>query len=225
LFIKRIFYIFIIFLLFLSCGNEKSSSSNLSVEEIFNLAKDQITTSQSFSFALAHKEGFTALPGNYNISKAEGDIEKPNKILIKSEIISNNLLLKLSYLSINEKYWITNPISFDWIETPSEDNPFKNINPINIVSDIFFEIENASIKSVNKNIYEIKAEINSNNLKSLVGEIIIPNTKVNLSIFIKEDGLVKKILIYGKVQPNDTNLTIREIKFENWNEKLIWQEP
>ncbi len=225
MFIKRIFYIFIIFLLFLSCGNEKSSSSNLSVEEIFNLAKDQITTSQSFSFALAHKEGFTALPGNYNISKAEGDIEKPNKILIKSEIISNNLLLKLSYLSINEKYWITNPISFDWIETPSEDNPFKNINPINIVSDIFFEIENASIKSVNKNIYEIKAEINSNNLKSLVGEIIIPNTKVNLSIFIKEDGLVKKILIYGKVQPNDTNLTIREIKFENWNEKLIWQEP
>ncbi len=174
---------------------------------------------------MKHKNGLTSLPGGYKISQAEGDIQKPDKLQIKAEIISNNFLLKLSYLSMENSYWITNSINFEWIETPEEDNPFKNINPINILSDIFSEIEGGSIKSTSKNIYEIEAKINSNNLKSLVGDIIIPNKKVDLSLFIKDDGTVKKIYIYGKVQPQDINETIREIQFEKWNEKLIWKKP
>ncbi len=172
-----------------------------------------------------HENGFTSLPGEYKISYAEGNIQKPDKLQIKAEIISNNFLIKLSYLSMGNNYWITNPINFEWIETPEEDNPFKNINPINILSEIFAEIENESIKSIEKDIYEIEAKINSDNLKSLVGEIIIPDNKVDLSLYIKKDGTVKKIYIYGKVQPEDENNTIREIKFEKWNEIISWEKP
>ena len=197
----------------------------MSVQELLDLSNQKISNSQSFSFILNHKNGFTSLPGGYKISKAEGDIEKPDKLQIKAEIISNNFIIKLSYLSLENNYWITNPINFEWIKTPEEDNPFKNINPINIISDIFTEIEDESISSVNKGLYEISAKINSNNLKSLVGDIIIPNEKINLSLIIKDDGSVKKIYIYGKVQPEDNYETIREINFEKWNEKISWQQP
>ena len=195
------------------------------MEEIINLSSNQILDSSSFTFSLSHKNGSTELPGDYNISQAKGNIEKPNKISIDADIISNNFLLKVSYLSLNEKYWITNPISFDWMETPSEDNPFLNINPINILSDIYLEIKNTEIIEYKNNQYKIKAKINSNNLTSLVGEIIIFNSDVDIELLINSNGFVKKIYIFGKVQPKDSKQTIREIKFDNWNKKLIWIEP
>tara|TARA_B100000003_G_C10937594_1_gene374074 strand:+ start:3578 stop:4075 length:498 start_codon:yes stop_codon:yes gene_type:complete len=165
------------------------------------------------------------LPGGFDISKAQGDIQKPNKLRINAEIISNNFLIKLSYLSMDNNYWITNPISFEWVETSQDDNPFKNINPVNILSDIFSEIENATIISSQNYDYEISADINSENLKSLVGDIILSNKNVRLSLNINQDGIVDSIKIYGIVQPNDTIDTQREIKFERWNENLKWETP
>tara|TARA_Y100001954_G_scaffold236301_1_gene296473 strand:+ start:8627 stop:9124 length:498 start_codon:yes stop_codon:yes gene_type:complete len=165
------------------------------------------------------------LPGGFDISKAQGDIQKPNKLRINAEIISNNFLIKLSYLSMDNNYWITNPISFEWVETSQDDNPFKNINPVNILSDIFSEIENATIISSQNYDYEISADINSENLKSLVGDIIVSNKNVSLSLNIIQDGIVDSIKIYGIVQPNDTIDTQREIKFERWNENLKWETP
>ncbi|MEC9099115.1 MAG: hypothetical protein VX521_03315, partial [Chloroflexota bacterium] len=144
---------------------------------------------------------------------------------INAEIISNNFLIKLSYLSMDNNYWITNPISFEWVETSQDDNPFKNINPVNILSDIFSEIENATIISSQNYDYEISADINSENLKSLVGDIILSNKNVRLSLNINQDGIVDSIKIYGIVQPNDTIDTQREIKFERWNENLKWETP
>ncbi|MQG43382.1 MAG: hypothetical protein FI678_02920 [SAR202 cluster bacterium] len=165
------------------------------------------------------------MPGGFDISKAQGDIQKPNKLRINAEIISNNFLIKLSYLSMDNNYWITNPISFEWVETSQDDNPFKNINPVNILSDIFSEIENATIISSQNYDYEISADINSENLKSLVGDIIVSNKNVSLSLNINQDGIVDSIKIYGIVQPNDTIDTQREIKFERWNENLKWETP
>ena len=165
------------------------------------------------------------MPGGFDISKAQGDIQKPNKLRINAEINSNNFLIKLSYLSMDNNYWITNPISFEWVETSQDDNPFKNINPVNILSDIFSEIENATIISSQNYDYEISADINSENLKSLVGDIIVSNKNVRLSLNINQDGIVDSIKIYGIVQPNDTIDTQREIKFERWNENLKWETP
>lgn len=172
-----------------------------------------------------HKDGYTSLPGGFDISKAQGDIQKPNKLRINAEIISNNFLIKLSYLSMDNNYWITNPISFEWVETSQDDNPFKNINPVNILSDIFSEIENPAIISSQNYDYEISADINSENLKSLVGDIIVTNKNVRLSLNINQDGIVDSIKIYGIVQPNDSIDTQREIKFERWNENLKWETP
>jgi len=165
------------------------------------------------------------LPGGFDISKAQWDIQKPNKLRINAEIISNNFLIKLSYLSMDNNYWITNPISFEWVETSQDDNPFKNINPVNILSDIFSEIENPAIISSQNYDYEISADINSENLKSLVGDIIVTNKNVRLSLNINQDGIVDSIKIYGIVQPNDSIDTQREIKFERWNENLKWETP
>ena len=145
--------------------------------------------------------------------------------MIDAEIISNNFLIKLSYLSLNDRYWITNPISFDWMETPEEDNPFRNIDPINILGDIYADIESIKLVEYKNKEYLLSANINSNNLTSLVGDIIIPNKNVDIELFINDQGFVRKILIFGEVQPNDLSNTLREISFSNWNVEIEWDEP
>ena len=145
--------------------------------------------------------------------------------MIDAEIISNNFLIKLSYLSLNDRYWITNPISFDWMETPEEDNPFRNIDPINILGDIYADIESIKLVDYKNKEYLLSANINSNNLTSLVGDIIIPNKNVDIELFINDQGFVRKILIFGEVQPNDLSNTLREISFSNWNVEIEWDEP
>tara|TARA_X000001036_G_scaffold115889_1_gene109174 strand:+ start:7954 stop:8643 length:690 start_codon:yes stop_codon:yes gene_type:complete len=215
---------FFLLILIISCSKNVSIQS-LNSEEIISLSQSKIVNSKSFSFDLKHKNGSTELPGDYNISRANGDIQKPNNIMIDAEIISNNFLIKLSYLSLNDRYWITNPISFDWMETPEEDNPFRNIDPINILGDIYAEIESIKLVEYKNKEYLLSANINSNNLTSLVGDIIIPNKNVDIELFITDQGFVRKILIFGEVQPNDLSNTLREISFSNWNVEIEWDEP
>ena len=76
-------------MLIVSCSKNISIES-LSSEEIISLSQSKIVNSKSFSFDLKHKNGSTELPGNYNISRANGDIQKPKNIMIDAEIISNN---------------------------------------------------------------------------------------------------------------------------------------
>ncbi len=215
---------FFLLILIVSCSKNVSIAS-LSSEEIISLSQSKIVNSKSFSFDLKHKNGSTELPGNYDISRANGDIQKPKNIMIDAEIISNNFLIKLSYLSLNDQYWITNPISFDWMKTPEEDNPFRNIDPINILGDIYSEIESIRLVEYKNKEYLLRANINSNNLTSLVGDIIIPDKNVDIELFINDEGFVRKILIFGEVQPNDLSNTLREISFSNWNVEIEWNEP
>ena len=111
------------------------------------------------------------------------------------------------------------------METPEEDNPFRNIDPINILGDIYADIESIKLVEYKNKEYLLSANINSNNLTSLVGDIIIPNKNVDIELFINDQGFVRKILIFGEVQPNDLSNTLREISFSNWNVEIEWDEP
>ena len=106
-----------------------------------------------------------------------------------------------------------------------EDNPFRNIDPINILGDIYSEIESIRLVEYKNKEYLLRANINSNNLTSLVGDIIIPDKNVDIELFINDEGFVRKILIFGEVQPNDLSNTLREISFSNWNVEIEWNEP
>ena len=86
----------------LMIGCDSQSKVTYSSEEIINISKIFVNQSKTFEFTLTHSNGYTLLPGNLNISKAKGKIQKPNKILIDAEIISNDFLLKLSYLTFDE---------------------------------------------------------------------------------------------------------------------------
>ena len=160
-----------------------------------------------------------------NINKAKGKIQKPNKILIDAEIISNDFLLKLSYLTFDEKFWITNPISNKWGKIPNSDNPFREVNPIQIIVDIIANIKSSEIKSYDDNSYNISANIISNDLKSLVGEMIIPDKSVKIELLILPNGEISEVNIIGEVQPKDTLDTVRIIKFYNWDKAIEWKEP
>jgi len=223
--IQKNTFLWISLFLILLVGCNTQSKVTYSSEEIVNLSKIFVNQSKTFEFTLTHNNGYTLLPGNLNISKAKGKIQKPNKILIDAEIISNNFLLKLSYLTFDEKFWITNPISNKWGEIPNSDNPFREVNPIQIIVDIIANIKSSEIKSYDDNSYNISANIISNDLKSLVGEMIIPDKSVKIELLISPNGEISEVNIIGEVQPKDTLDTVRIIKFYNWDKAIEWKEP
>ena len=73
--------------------------------------------------------------------------------------------------------------------------------------------------------YNISATIISNDLKSLVGEMIIPDKSVKIELSISPFGEIHKVHIIGEVQPKDTLDTVRIIKFYNWGKAIEWKEP
>jgi len=223
--IQKNTFLWISLFLILLVGCNTQSKVTYSSEEIINISKIFVNQSKTFEFSLTHRNGYTLLPGNLNISKAKGKIQKPNKILIDAEIISNDFLLKLSYLTFDEKFWITNPISNKWGEIPNSDNPFKEVNPIQIIVDIITNIKSSEIKSYDDNSYNISANIISNDLKSLVGGMIIPDKSVKIELLISPNGEISKVNIIGEVQPKDTVDTVRIIKFYNWDKAIEWKEP
>ena len=223
--IQKNTFLWISLFLIILVGCNTQNKVTYSSEEIVNISKIFVNQSKTFEFTLTHNNGYTLLPGNLNINKAKGKIQKPNKILIDAEIISNDFLLKLSYLTFDEKFWITNPISNKWGKIPNSDNPFREVNPIQIIVDIIANIKSSEIKSYDDNSYNISANIISNDLKSLVGGMIIPDKSVKIELLISPNGEISKVNIIGEVQPKDTVDTVRIIKFYNWDKAIEWKEP
>ena len=201
----------------LGCSNrmvvEEPTASLVTPAQAVDLSRTAMQDLNNFSFELTHPQGFTTLAGSLEMTKA-GGIVTSNGFDLNAEAKIGRAFVRVEAIVINDKTWMTNPLTGMWSQVAPEDSPFSFLDPVKLVADILGETQHAR--------YEENEQM-SNEL--IVGEVqreAMPDVSLTLDA---QSYLLKKIVITGIAQPEDESNTIRVITLSNFNAKVSLQPP
>ena len=218
------------FLIALSCSNqttvEEPTVSRITPANAVDSSHKAMQELNNFEFELTHREGFTTLAGSLEMTKA-GGIVTSNGFDLIAEARIGRAFVRIEAIVIDDKTWMTNPLTGTWSQIAPEDSPFSFLDPIKLVADILGETQNASYAESEQMNGEliVVGQIPATTLAALVGEVQREATpKISLTLDA-ESYLLKKIVITGITQPGDESNTIRVITLSNFNTKVLLQPP
>jgi len=218
------------FFIALSCSNqtavEEPTVSRITPANAVDSSHKAMQELNNFEFELTHREGFTTLAGSLEMTKA-GGIVTSNGFDLIAEARIGRAFVRIEAIVIDDKTWMTNPLTGTWSQIAPEDSPFSFLDPIKLVADILGATQNASYAESEQMNGEliVVGQIPATTLAALVGEVQREATpKISLTLDA-ESYLLKKIVITGITQPGDESNTIRVITLSNFNTKVLLQPP
>ena len=218
------------FLIALSCSNhtagEEPTVSHVTPANAVHSSHRAMQELNNFEFDLTHPEGFTTLSGSLEMTKA-GGIVTSNGFDLTAEARIGRAFVRIEAIVIDDKTWMTNPLTGTWSQIAPEDSPFSFLDPIKLVADILGKTQNARYaesEQMNDELVVV-GQIPAATLAALVGEVEREATpEISLTIDA-ESYLLKKIVITGITQPGDESNTIRVITLSNFNANALLQPP
>ena len=221
-------------LISLSSGCTKSeptpvptTSQQLTADEIVDRSKSSMANLGSFSFQLTHESGHTTLSGALQLTRAGGFVAT-NGLDIEAEANIGRAFVRVEAVVIGEQTWMTNPITGVWSEIAPEDSPFGFLDPVNLVSDILGDTQQAAYPSEDQSSNgdtQISGKIPAQSLAALVGSVDTDAVPSVLLTIDSSSNLLKKIVISGVVQAEDEPETIRVITLFKFDEPSTLEPP
>ncbi|MBT4142434.1 MAG: LppX_LprAFG lipoprotein [Chloroflexi bacterium] len=181
----------------------------------------------SFSFQLTHESGHTTLSGALQLTRAGGFVAT-NGLDIEAEANIGRAFVRVEAVVIGEQTWMTNPITGVWSEIAPEDSPFAFLDPVNLVSDILGDTQQAAYPSEDQSSNgdtQISGKIPAQSLAALVGSVDTDAVPSVLLTIDSSSNLLKKIVISGVVQAEDEPETIRVITLFKFDEPSTLEPP
>ena len=156
-----------------------------------------------------------------------GGIVTSNGFDLNSEAKIGRAFVRVEAIVINDKTWMTNPLTGMWSQVAPEDSPFSFLDPVKLVADILGETQHARYEENEQvsNELIVLGQIPAITLTAIVGEVqreAMPDVSLTLDA---QSYLLKKIVITGIAQPEDESNTIRVITLSNFNATVSLQPP
>jgi hypothetical protein len=198
----------------------------ITAEQAVDQSQAAMAILDSFGFELTHESGFTTLSGALRLSRASG-IVAPGGLDLNAEASIGRAFVRVEAVVIEERTWMTNPLTGVWSEIPPEDSPFSFLDPVKLVADILGETQEPAYVQDGESSGDITVtgRIPSPTLAALVGTVdpdAVPSVELTLD---SGSYLLKKIIISGNVQPEDEPDTIRVITLSEFDKPVSLEPP
>lgn len=206
--------------------NPEPTERVISASEAIEFSKSAMGDLDSFSFQLTHESGHTTLSGALELSRA-GGLVATNGLDLEAEANIGRAFVRVEAVVIDEQTWMTNPLTGVWSEIPPEDSPFSFLDPVKLVADILGDTQDAeyAVESAPIGEYRISGNIPASALATLVGTVdpeAVPSIVLNINA---DAGVLKRVEISGKVQPEDDLNTVRIITLSEFNKQVSLEPP
>jgi hypothetical protein len=197
---------------------------------LLNEAAGHMEQVKSFHFALDHEKGTSPIVLGLNMSRAEGDVVRPDRLRADVEAAAGGIGLKLKLVSIGDKVKITNPFNPSaWQDLPSGTK----------ISDVFDPA--AGVTSALRNVKDarITGEDSINGVKVWRVEGTVDATALSALATIAESGFTAKgtawigqstpevyrIRLEGPLGSKDTPEVVRRLELSRFNENIAIDPP
>ena len=218
-----------------ACGSEMATRPAVGAGEIdprpaIRQAVEQLLALKSASFSLEHLEGSTVLVPGVLMTKVSGVVSIPDRFSVTVEAESQfpKSYIEISIITIGETAYMTGIFSGRWNQVSAAALPFNLSGLGKTLADIVEAVQNPRVIGEERlngvDTLHIDGEIASQDLAKLVpgaGE----GFPVGLEVWLEPNGLLRQVLIVGRVVPTDALNTVRRLTLDDINQPVEINPP
>ena len=203
----------------------------IDAEPVLLQAVEQLMGLESASFSLNHLKGSTVLMPGVLMTKISGEVSIPgrSKVTVEAQIEFPKSYVEIDIVTIQETAYMTSIFGGHWSQVPAKSLPFSLSDLGLTMAEIVDAIQKPKILGEERldgiNTLRIGGMINSKDLVKLVPGAA-GDVGVDLKLWInREDGLLQRVLIAGRVVPTDGLDTVRDLILQTINEPVVIDAP
>ena len=212
-----------------SCGSSQAATSvpTITAAEVLSRASAATLQVESFEFALSHPSGTTSLPGGLFLTRADGAVVSPDRLVVNAEANYGRVFVKVSGVVIEDRTYMTNFITGAWSEIPAADSPFAFLDPVGLLVGLLGQVEQAGYADGGQEVGTavIVGVMPAAPLAALVGIVdesksVAVRLRIDRTTFLLQDALIE-----GALQPGDGPKASRKVEFSAYNEPIVIDSP
>jgi lipoprotein LprG len=206
------------------CGE----AERLPPEQIIEKAVPAIQAANSFHFILDTGKPEKP-PAGLFISRAEGDVVKPDKLTGDLSALFSGLPINVKVVVDGKSQYMTDPASGKWGAMPPAFNVAQLFDPGKGISDIIAGVKNLEGEGTENmggvNTYRLKGTVPTSALKSLSSEVTVEGD-LGATLWIgTDDFLLRKVEVSGPLMTGEPNDIIRTITLSEYNKAVKIETP
>lgn len=197
-------------------------------------AADAIEALKSFHFLLEHENGGTPIVLNLSMTRAEGDISKPDRLRADVEARATqlgNANVKVKVVNVGDKAVITNPFTpTQWLPLPGENRLADIFDPGAGTTAALRAVKNPKItgeETINGvKVWRVEGDVDATALSAVASTIAEPGYTVKGTAWVGQDKpLVHRIRLDGPLGSKDPKDIVRKIDLSKFDEPLTIELP
>ena len=184
---------------------------------------------ESVSFVLDQTVGSTVLTPGIEMNRAYGSVVVPGKFGVTVEAQAAGLYVELGMASIDGVSYMTNPITGQWAEVPSDAIPINLLTIGGTLAEIVEAVQTPELlgeSTLNgRDVYHIRGSILSEDLLELVPGAGVGHP-VALEMWVEQQsGSLRQATITGKVTDDDVPDATRVLTLDGVNQPVNIEPP
>lgn len=205
-------------------GCAGSSSTALAPQEVLNKAYDSMQAVNSFHFALDQVGGGTPITMGIEMTKASGDVIKPDKIQTTISATALGAVVEVKMVTVGGTTKMTNPLSGQWETLSDQFKVLAVFDPASGIAAVIKGLANPTAlqdETVGGTLcYHLKGTITSDVLSPITGAAA-KGVPIATEVWIgKQDFLVQQVKLTGKVTDTEKEGIVRTLTFSNFNQNI-----
>jgi len=197
-------------------------------------AADQIEALKSFHFLLEHENGGTPIVLNLLMTRAEGDIVKPERLRADVEATATqlgNANVKVKVVNVGDKALISNPFNArQWITLPGENRLADIFDPGAGTTAALRAATNLKLAGEDTiggvKVWRIEGDVDAQALSAVATSVAEPGYTVKGTAWVGQDKpLVYRVRLDGPLGSKDPANIVRKIELSKFDENVNIELP
>jgi hypothetical protein len=218
-----------------ACSSGSSTPSNSAA--LLTTAAGKLDGDTAFHFLMSENHQGTPTGTDFDIIRAEGDVQRPDKLSASATVADGELSgaqAQVQLIVIGDQAWYTNPLTGKFERADQYTGIRTFFDPqhglataLGAVTSMSNPVD-SSVTSADGTItcWKITGTVSSDKLASLTGAPVPPGQQIPASVWIGQyDGQIRQVQVSGKLTSFDTDQTTRTIVLSKFNESVNIQPP
>jgi lipoprotein LprG len=234
--VPRLVAVFLLpLLVVIACGDDKDTAKDATPSKpdaatLLKQAADRMEQIKSFHFVLDHEKGATPIVLNLNMSRAEGDVVRPDRLRADVEAAAGGVTLKLKLVSIGDRARITNPFNpSSWQDLPSGTKLSDIFDPAAGTTSALRNVKDAQItgeETINGvKVWRVEGTVDATALSSIATIAESGYTAKGTAWIGQQTPDVYRVRLEGALGSKDTQGVVRRLELSRHNENITIDPP
>ncbi len=210
-----------------ACGG--SSTTTPSSTTLLKNAQAAFDADTSFHFLMTVTHPGPVPAGGYNITKAEGDVQRPSSLKTNATADAGFASVSVTLIIVGDQEWITDPVTGKFISTTDYGSFLDIFDAQKGIGSLLTKIQQPSAPSDGSAngvpCWKISGTLSPTDLGSLFGQLQATQP-IPVTVCVgKSDNQLDSAALTGVIVGGDTTQTVRTFYLSNFNKPVTIATP